>query len=152
VDSPPKTLYNGVLNKIKELARMNVQEKNMPQESKLKIRVSGKEINMAVYTFPTLFGEKIVLKIIRADSTVVPLKHIGMEDEALNVYEKTIKMPHGLILIAGPTNSGKATTMYSTLSEINDPGLNIYRASTRQKCQGKATARCCAIFRSRTAT
>jgi type IV pilus assembly protein PilB len=126
VESPPRTLYNGMLNKIKELAQMNAAEKNSPQESKLKIRVSGKEINMAVYTFPTLFGEKIVLKIIRADSTILPLNKTGMDDAVLDAYYKAIHMPHGLVLIAGPTNSGKATTMYSTLSELNDPRINIF--------------------------
>ncbi len=126
VESPPKTLYNGMLNKIKELAQMNPSEKNTPQESKLKIRVSGREINMAVYTFPTLFGEKIVLKIIRADSTLLPLNKTGMEAAVLDIYQKAIHMPHGLILIAGPTNSGKATTMYSTLNELNDPKVNVF--------------------------
>jgi type II secretory ATPase GspE/PulE/Tfp pilus assembly ATPase PilB-like protein len=126
VDSPPKTLYNGMLNKIKELAQMNAAEKNTPQESKLKIRVSGREINIAVYTFPTIFGEKIVLKIIRADTTILPLNKTGMEENVLEVYSKAIRMPHGFILIAGPTNSGKATTMYSTINEINDPKINIF--------------------------
>lgn len=126
VDSPPKTLYTGLLNKIKELAQMNVSEKSAPQESKLKIRVAGKEINMAVYTFPTLFGEKIVLRIIRADSTIIPLNQMGMDDPVMDLYRKTIHLPYGLILISGPTNSGKATTMYSTMSELNQPNVNIF--------------------------
>lgn len=126
VDSPPKTLYIGLLNKIKELAQMNVNEKALPQESKLKIRVAGKEINMAVYTFPTLFGEKIVLRIIRADSTIIPLNTMGMDDHVLDLYRKIIHMPYGLILISGPTNSGKATTMYSTMSELNQPNVNVF--------------------------
>ena len=126
VDSPPKTLYTGLLNKIKELAQMNVNEKTTPQESKLKIRVAGKEINMAVYTFPTLFGEKIVLRIIRADSTIIPLNQMGMDDSVLDLYRKTIHLPYGLILVSGPTNSGKATTMYSTMSELNTPNVNIF--------------------------
>jgi type II secretory ATPase GspE/PulE/Tfp pilus assembly ATPase PilB-like protein len=126
VESPPRTLYNGMLNKIKELAQMNTADKNLPQESKLKIRVSGREINIAVYTFPTIFGEKIVLKIIRADSTILPLNKTGMEENVAEQYGHAIHMPHGLILIAGPTNSGKATTMYSTINEINDPHINIF--------------------------
>ncbi len=126
VDSPPKTLYTGLLNKIKELAQMNVAEKNAPQESKLKIRVAGKEINMAVYTFPTVFGEKIVLRIMRQDSTIIPLASLGMDDPVLDLFRKEIKLPYGLILISGPTNSGKATTMYSTLSELNTPSVNIF--------------------------
>lgn len=126
VESPPRTLYTGILNKLKELAQMNVNEKNMPQESKLKVRISGKEINMAVYTFPTIFGEKIVLRILRTESSILPLDKIGMESNTLEIYKKTIKMPHGFILIAGPTNSGKATTMYSTLNEINDSSVNIF--------------------------
>ncbi len=126
VDSPPRTLYNGIINKIKELAQMNAADKNTPQESKLKIRVSGKEINMAIYTFPTIFGEKMVLKILRADSTIIPLNKTGMDEPVMEAFGKAIRMPHGLILIAGPTNSGKATTMYSALSEINDPKINIF--------------------------
>ncbi len=126
VESPPRTLYTGILNKLKELAQMNVSEKNIPQESKLKVRISGKEINMAVYTFPTIFGEKIVLKILRTESSILPLNKIGMEPNIFDIYKKTIKMPHGFILIAGPTNSGKATTMYSTLNEINDTTVNIF--------------------------
>ncbi|MCX8094475.1 MAG: GspE/PulE family protein, partial [Candidatus Goldbacteria bacterium] len=126
VESPPRTLYTGILNKLKELAQMNVNEKNTPQESKLKVRISGKEINMAIYTFPTIFGEKIVLKILRTESLILPLDKIGMEPNILEIYKKTIKMPHGFILIAGPTNSGKATTVYSTLNEINDSTVNIF--------------------------
>lgn len=126
VESPPRTLYTGILNKLKELAQMNVNEKNIPQESKLKIRISGKEINMAVYTFPTIFGEKIVLKLLRTESLILPLDKIGMESDILEIYKKTIRMPYGFILIAGPTNSGKATTLYSTLNEINDSTINIF--------------------------
>jgi type II secretory ATPase GspE/PulE/Tfp pilus assembly ATPase PilB-like protein len=126
VESPPRTLYNGLLNKIKELAQMNATEKSVPQESKLKIRVSGREINMAVHTFPTLFGEKIVLTIVRADITVLTLDQSGMEDDMVAEYRKALKKPHGLILLSGPTNSGKETTLHSTLYEINDPGKNIF--------------------------
>ncbi|MCE5299687.1 MAG: Flp pilus assembly complex ATPase component TadA [Spirochaetia bacterium] len=126
VESPPKTMYTGLLNKIKELAQMNVNERNVPQESKLKIRVAGKEINMAVYTFPTLFGEKMVLRIMRSDSTIVPIDSLGMDDPVRNLYRKVTRMPYGLILLAGPTNAGKATTMFSTLSDLNSPNLNIF--------------------------
>lgn len=126
VESPPRTLYTGILNKLKELAQMNISEKNVPQESKLKVRISGKEINMAIYTFPTIFGEKIVLKILRTESSILPLNKLGMEANIFDIYKKTIKMPYGFILIAGPTNSGKATTMYSTLNEINDSTVNIF--------------------------
>jgi len=126
VESPPRTLYNGLLNKIKELAQMNPNEKNSPQESKLKIRVSGREINMAVNTFPTLFGEKIVLRIVRTDNVVLKLDETGMEEEFVDAYKKAIKKPHGLVLLSGPTNSGKETTMQSTLNEINEPSMNVF--------------------------
>jgi type II secretory ATPase GspE/PulE/Tfp pilus assembly ATPase PilB-like protein len=126
VDSPPRTLYTGLLNKIKELAQMNVNEKNAPQESKLKIRVAGREINLAVYTFPTIFGEKIVLRILRADSTIVPINALGMDEAVLDIFKKEIRLPYGLILVSGPTNSGKATTMYSTLADMNTPAINIF--------------------------
>ena len=126
VDSPPKTLYTGLLNKIKELAQMNVNEKNAPQESKLKIRVAGREINMGVFTFPTVFGEKIVLRIIRSDSTIVPINALGMDEPVLDLFRKEIRLPYGLILVSGPTNSGKATTMYSILADLNTPNVNIF--------------------------
>jgi len=126
VDSPPKTLYTGLLNKIKEMAQMNVNEKNAPQESKLKIRVAGREINMAVYTFPTIFGEKIVLRIVRSDSSILPLNTVGMDESVYDLFKKEIRLPYGLIIISGPTNSGKATTMYSTLADLNTPNVNIF--------------------------
>ncbi|HDQ26326.1 MAG TPA: hypothetical protein ENN43_06250, partial [bacterium] len=126
VESPPRTLYNGLLNKVKELAQMNLNEKNVPQESKLKIRVAGKEINLAVHTFPTVFGEKIILKIIRSDSEVLSLSELGMEEDTIDAYKKFIRKPHGLVLLSGPTNSGKDTTLYSTLNEINDPAINVF--------------------------
>lgn len=126
VDSPPKTLYAGILNKIKELSQMNPAEKGAPQESKLKIRITGREINLAVHTFPTIYGEKIALRIIRADDSVIPLDSIGLENDVLDIFKKILKLPHGLLIIAGPTNSGKETTMYSAISEINDPSLNVF--------------------------
>ena len=126
VDSPPKTLYAGILNKIKELAQMNPAEKGAPQESKLRIRITGREINMAVHTFPTIYGEKIVLRIVRADDSVMALEAIGLEADVLDIFRKILKLPHGLVIVAGPTNSGKETTMYSALSEINEPSLNIF--------------------------
>jgi len=126
VETAPKTLYNGILNKIKELAQMNTAERTMPQESKLKMRISGKEINMSVYTFPTIFGEKILLRILRAESTILALNDTGMEESVQNAFKKYLKMPSGLILIAGPTNSGKSTTFYSSLAEINSARINIF--------------------------
>ncbi len=126
VESPPKTLYNGIVNKIKELAQLNINEKNVPQESKFKIRVLGKEINLSVNTFPTIFGERIVLKIIKSENIIINLEELGMEENEFEVYKKSIKMPHGLILISGPTNSGKTTTLYSTLSALNQPNVNIF--------------------------
>ncbi len=126
VESPPRTLYNGIVNKIKELAQLNINEKNVPQESKFKIRVLGKEINLSVNTFPTIFGERIVLKIIKSDNVIINLEELGLEENELEIYKKTIKMPHGLILISGPTNSGKTTTLYSTLSALNQPHVNIF--------------------------
>lgn len=126
VESPPRTLYIGILNKIKELAQLNMNEKNVPQESKFKLRVLGKEINLSVNTFPTIFGEKIVLKIVRAENVIFSLDELGMEENELEIYNKIIKMPHGLILISGPTNSGKTVTVYSTLSALNRADVNIF--------------------------
>ncbi len=139
VETAPKTLYNGILNKIKELAQMNVAERTLPQESKLKMRLAGKEISMGVYTFPTIFGEKILLRILRAENTIMPLNEAGMEETLLNAFRKYLKMPSGLILIAGPTNSGKTTTFYSSLSEINTAHINIFTvedASSNYVLQG----------------
>ena len=126
VESPPRTLYNGILNKIKELAQLNINEKNVPQESKFKLRVLGKEINLSVNTFPTIFGEKIVLKIVRAENVIFSLDELGMEENELEIYSKILKMPHGLVLISGPTNSGKTVTVYSTLSALNRAEVNIF--------------------------
>ena len=107
------------------MAKMNIAEKRIPQDGRIKIRVSGREVDVRVSVIPMLHGESVVMRVLDKDKMQFSLKGIGMEDAIYNRFRQLIRLPHGIVLVTGPTGSGKTTTLYSALSEIKDEETKI---------------------------
>ncbi len=125
VTSPPKRMQAAVASRIKIMAQLDIAERRLPQDGRIKVRAVGREIDLRVSILPTAFGEKVVMRILDASSLCLDLAKLGFESEALSIYKKNIDIPYGIVLVTGPTGSGKSTTLYSTLSTLNFPDRNI---------------------------
>ncbi len=125
---PPKKLNRALATVIKVMAKLKVEEKRLPQDGRIKARVHNKIIDIRVSTVPTLFGEKIALRLLDRSAIQLNLDLLGFEESTLKTFRRAIKTPYGIVLVTGPTGSGKTTTLYSALTELNDPGINIITA------------------------
>ncbi len=123
--SPPRKLQDAIISRIKIMANLDIAERRLPQDGRIKIKTLGREVDLRVSTLPTAFGEKVVMRILDSSALCLDLTKLGFEPETLAVYKKNISLPHGIVLITGPTGSGKSTTLYSTLSTLNYPDCNI---------------------------
>src|SRR5437016_6277664 len=124
-ESPPKALQLAITSRIKILAGLNIAERRVPQDGRFRIRVLGKEIDLRISILPTAHGEKIVIRILDKSSLSGSIDQMGMDADTLSKFRKAIDAPHGMILVTGPTGSGKTTTLYSVLHELNSPQYNI---------------------------
>jgi type IV pilus assembly protein PilB len=124
-ESPPKALQLAITSRIKILAGLNIAERRVPQDGRFRIRVLGKEIDLRISILPTAHGEKIVIRILDKSSLSGSIDQMGMDADTLSKFKKAIDAPHGMILVTGPTGSGKTTTLYSVLHELNSAQYNI---------------------------
>lgn len=122
---PPKHMHQAIVSRIKIISKLDIAERRVPQDGRFRIRFEGKEVDFRVSTLPTSFGEKIVLRVLDKSALCVDLDKLGLEGYSLDTFYSCIKMPYGMILITGPTGSGKTTTLYSALSVLNTPNVNI---------------------------
>ena len=122
---PPKSLQLAIASRIKILAGLNIAERRVPQDGRFRIRVSGKEVDLRISFLPTVYGEKIVIRILDKGALSGSIDGLGMDETTMEGFRKAIDAPHGMILVTGPTGSGKTTTLYSVLSELNKPEYNI---------------------------
>ena len=122
---PPKNLQNAIASRIKILAGLNIAERRVPQDGRFRIRVQGKEVDLRISFLPTVYGEKVVIRILDKASLQTSIENLGLDEQTLVGFRKAIDAPHGMILVTGPTGSGKTTTLYSVLSELNKPEYNI---------------------------
>jgi type IV pilus assembly protein PilB len=125
VMSVPKKLRDGVIARLKVVADLNIAERRVPQDGRFSVRISGNKIDLRVATIPTAFGEKVVLRLLDTASVAADLTKLGFSEAAFERYEKVFRRPYGAILVTGPTGSGKSTTLYATLNELNSPENNI---------------------------
>lgn len=125
---PPKRMNRALATVIKVMGKLKVEEKRLPQDGRIKARIHNKIIDIRVSTVPTLFGEKIALRILDRSTIQLNLDLLGFEEKTLKTFRSAIQTPYGIVLVTGPTGSGKTTTLYSALTELNDPGLNIITA------------------------
>jgi type II secretion system protein E len=124
-ESPPKALQLAVTSRMKILAGLNIAERRLPQDGRFRVRVMGKDVDLRISILPTAHGEKIVIRILDKTSLSGGIDQLGMDQETLEKFRKAIDAPHGMILVTGPTGSGKTTTLYSVLHELNNPQYNI---------------------------
>jgi type IV pilus assembly protein PilB len=124
-ESPPKALQLAITSRIKILAGLNIAERRVPQDGRFRIKVLAKEVDLRVSILPTAYGEKIVIRILDKAALTGSIDQMGMDESTLAKFKKAIDAPHGLILVTGPTGSGKTTTLYSVLQELNNPQYNI---------------------------
>ena len=126
VDAPPVSLKAAIISRVKLMAKLNIAERRLPQDGRIKLKVLGKEIDLRVSTLPTLYGESVVMRILdKSDSSAFDLKRLGFPQNLLTKVEKLTSMPHGILLVTGPTGSGKSTTLYSAMKRINLPDKKI---------------------------
>ncbi len=123
--APPRDYQAQMLTRIKVMSKMDIAEHRLPQDGRIKLRHGGREIDFRVSTLPIVHGERIVLRILDKGNVLLGLDRIGMEEGVLKLLRKLIHMPEGIVLVTGPTGSGKTTTLYSAISEINAPEMNI---------------------------
>ena len=118
-------MRDAIVARVKIMSKLNVVERRIPQDGRIKIRVKGREVDIRVSTVPTVTGEKVVMRLLDKESLVLDLDLLGFEEEQKRLFERSIKKPYGMILITGPTGSGKTTTLYSALRKLNSPEVNI---------------------------
>lgn len=125
VESPPKRLQAAIVSRVKIMAKLNIAERRLPQDGRIMLRVKGKEIDFRVSSVPTIYGESTVLRILDKSSIVLDIERLGFPEDTLNGFKGLIDRPHGIILVTGPTGSGKTTTLYCALEKINSPDKKI---------------------------
>lgn len=123
--APPKKFQNAIVSRIKIMSDLDIAERRLPQDGRFKITLSGRSIDFRVSTCPVVFGEKVVIRILDRGNLMLNLTDLGMDPDILALFEREIRAPWGMILVTGPTGSGKSTTLYSALNTINDPRKNI---------------------------
>ncbi len=125
VDSPPPQLTAAIISRLKLMARLNIAERRLPQDGRIQLRAQGKEIDMRVSTVPTMHGESVVMRLLDKHSVKLDLDTLGFSDDNLQKIREQLDAPHGVILVTGPTGSGKTTTLYSALTQLNTPENKI---------------------------
>ncbi|MGH7823878.1 MAG: type II secretion system ATPase GspE [Candidatus Binatia bacterium] len=125
VEPPPRQLKAAVVSRLKILAQLNIAERRLPQDGRIKIRLGGKDVDLRIATIPTLYGESVVIRLLERAQIFTQLDALGFPAAMLQQFNEMIAKPHGMILVTGPTGSGKTTTLYGALQKINDPGKKI---------------------------
>ncbi|MCP4686426.1 MAG: Flp pilus assembly complex ATPase component, partial [Desulfobacterales bacterium] len=125
VESPPKRFQAAVISRAKIMAKLDIAERRLPQDGRIKLKIGEKEIDFRVSTIPTLYGESLVMRILDRDTLILDLEKIGFPPHLLSQYNELITQPYGMVLVTGPTGSGKTSTLYTTLAKINAPENKI---------------------------
>jgi general secretion pathway protein E len=125
VEAPPARSTSAVISRVKIMARLNIAERRLPQDGRIMHRVGGKELDLRVSTIPTAHGESVVMRILDREAVVLDFDSLGFAQDTQKSFTKALEMPHGIILVTGPTGSGKTTTLYTALSQLNSPTRKI---------------------------
>ena len=125
VESPPIRLQAAIISRVKIMGKLDIAERRLPQDGRIKLKIADKEIDFRVSTIPTLFGESLVMRILDRDTLILDLEKLGFPDDIFAQYMGLVSQPYGMILVTGPTGSGKTSTLYTTLAKINSPENKI---------------------------
>jgi len=125
IEAPPVRSMAAVISRIKIMAKLNIAERRLPQDGRIKLQVQGKELDLRVSTVPTMYGESVVIRLLDKESIKFDYESLGFEGKVLNQFLDVLAMPHGIILITGPTGSGKTTNLYTALHKLNTPERKI---------------------------
>ena len=123
--TPSKNLHSAIVSRIKVMAKMNIAEKRLPQDGRIRLKVADRDFDIRVSTLPTSFGERVVMRLLDKTTVLIGLEEIGLSHQQMEIMERLISAPNGIILVTGPTGSGKTTTLYAALNRINSPDKNI---------------------------
>ena len=140
--TPPKRLEAALTSRVKIMANLDIAERRLPQDGRIKLRYNQREIDLRVSTLPTIFGEKTVMRILDKEALQLDLGILGFDPWSLEQFGKAIRQPYGMILITGPTGSGKTTTLYSAIHTINSPDVNIMTAEDPVEYNLKGVNQC----------
>jgi len=121
----PKRLQAAISSRVKVMAQLDIAEKRLPQDGRIRVKVAGRDVDIRVSTVPVAYGERIVLRLQDRSAGLLALDQVGMEGQVLVDWRELIRKPHGILLVTGPTGSGKSTTLYAAISEVNRPDINI---------------------------
>ena len=125
MESPPRQMKSAIISRFKILAQLNIAERRLPQDGRFKVKVAGKDVDLRISTVPTLYGESVVIRLLERSQIFTDLPSLGFPDDTHQRFLDMITKPHGMVLVTGPTGSGKTTTLYGALQKINDPGKKI---------------------------
>jgi general secretion pathway protein E len=125
IESPPRRLSSAVISRIKIMASLDIAERRLPQDGRIRLRVQGKEIDLRVSTVPTMHGESVVMRILDKGGVALDFQKLGFEADTLKAFLSVLMEPHGILLVTGPTGSGKTTTLYTALDRLNKPDVKI---------------------------
>ena len=125
VESPPRRFSAAVISRIKIMASLDIAERRLPQDGRIKLRIQGKEIDLRVSTVPIMHGESVVMRILDKSGTALDFATLGFDPVVLERFQQVLMQPHGIVLVTGPTGSGKTTTLYTALDKINQPDIKI---------------------------
>ena len=125
IESPPRRLSAAVISRVKIMANLDIAERRLPQDGRIRLRAQGKEIDLRVSTVPTMHGESVVMRILDKGGVALDFKRLGFEDDTLKRFLDVLLEPHGILLVTGPTGSGKTTTLYTALDRLNKPDVKI---------------------------
>lgn len=125
ITSVPKKLQASIISRVKIMAELDIAEKRKPQDGRIRVKVAGRDVDVRISTVPTTWGESVVMRILDRSSVILSLEDLGLSGKKLQVFESLIQRPHGIILVTGPTGSGKTTSLYAGLERINSPDKKI---------------------------
>ena len=123
--APPKHMHPALVSRLKIMATLDIAERRLPQDGRFRIKLMGREVDFRVSVLPVAYGEKVVMRVLDKSAVSLDIANIGFNEGALKRFEEAIRRPYGMVLVTGPTGSGKTTTLYTALSEINRPDVNI---------------------------